>query len=637
MTKFNDSGYSPNELDRADIEEYIEKFGKDAIDKILANEIDDDIKAEMDAASVKAKEGAVFDLDKALDTYDPTFPRYTPSEDAFEFFTLMRMVEGKDFDFSTPIAHYFMVDLMLGYITDPMMFPYSEEVCKTITIDSLALAFMESRGLAKSTIVISFFGVYSAIKGELPNGIGKVYFYLWLAASSKGGARINALAVRAMCEESKFLNEYFEEMRFTDTESEFVRRCPSGKIGKDAKTPRKNRSFLIRYQGINTGVRGSRYGERRPCLIGLDDAILNTAAAYSKVMMANLENILYSDALAALKGGGKGRIFITFTPFHYSDVNTKAVLNGSFTPCVIPIARMFDVNNDTLTARDIESSWEDMHPATSIASMVRKAKAANKLRMFMQERMLRLTSDSDRLIPEKCIQFCDMSMIQDNLYAYNIYITTDFTTTSGENSDFSGAAAWAISNNGDWFMLDIALRKMSMEEQYTTVLDWAAKYKRKGKHVELGVEVDGNQGAHIFGLEKIMMERSDWYTFARQRGIDKDEMRKGILSRKVGGNKHERFRVAVTQLMLPQKMWFPEHLRHTPDMKEFLEQIRGATHNNFARADDGPDLVSMLMAMVVVQPTETVKVEGKKSIKRSMWSSIDWDDEPESYSGSTVF
>lgn len=56
---------------------------------------------------------------------------------------------------------------------------------------------MESRGLAKSTVVISFFGVYSAIKGELPNGIGKVYFYLWLAASSKGGARINALAVRA--------------------------------------------------------------------------------------------------------------------------------------------------------------------------------------------------------------------------------------------------------------------------------------------------------------------------------------------------------------------------------------------------------------------------------------------------------
>ncbi len=607
MAKFSDSEYSPNELDKADIEEYIEKYGKAAVEKMLSNEIDDDMKAEIDAASAEAKSNAVFDLDKALDSYDPTFPRYTPSEDAFEFFTLMRMVEGKDFDFSTPIAHYFMVDLMLGYVTDPMMFPYSEEICKTITIDHLSLAFMESRGLAKSTIVISFFGVYSAIKGVLPNGIGKVYFYLWLAASSKGGARINALAVRAMCEESKFLNDYFEEMRFTETESEFVRRCPSGKIGKEASTPRKNRSFLIRYQGINTGVRGSRYGERRPCLIGLDDAILNTAAAYSKVMMANLENILYSDALAALKGGGKGRLFITFTPFHYSDVNTKAVLNGSFTPCVIPIARMFDVEADSIAAREIESSWEDMHPATSIASMVRKAKAASKLKMFMQERMLRLTSGADRLVPDNCIQWCDVKPIVKNIHGYNIYITSDFTTTSGEKSDFSGIAVWAVSNNDDWFLLDLALRKMSMNEQYTTMIDWAAKYRRMGKHVELGVEIDGQQSAHIFSLEAEMSKRGDWYTFARQKGVDKDDTKKGILSRKAGADKISRFRVAVNNYVLTQKMWFPQHLKETTDMKEFIEQIKGATHEAFTRADDGPDLISMIQHIRTVLPTEAVR------------------------------
>src|SRR5574344_1567151 len=61
-----------------------------------------------------------------------------------------------------------------------------------------------------------------------------------------------------MCEDSKYLKDYFEEMRFTETESEFVRKDPTGKVAK------KDRSFLIRYQGINTGVRGSRYGERRP-------------------------------------------------------------------------------------------------------------------------------------------------------------------------------------------------------------------------------------------------------------------------------------------------------------------------------------------------------------------------------------
>lgn len=976
MSHYNDE-YLAEELSKEDKEYLVQKLGAKAA-KVMANEIDEEEAEEFRLKEQETKESAVFDLDAALDSYDPTFPRYTPSADAFEFFTLMRLVEGKDFDFSTPIAHYFMVDMLLGYIDDPMMFPYSEEVCKTIEIDNLAIGFMQSRGMAKSTVVISFFGVYSAIKGELPNGIGKVYFYLWLAASSKGGARINALAVRAMCEDSVYLKNYFESMRFTETESEFVRKGTG---------PTKNRSFLIRYQGINTGVRGSRYGERRPdchvagttvmteygthlvedhqgpisrghweicseikvrgltnteivskdhqywakvcvgdrCVIengkklprysetkpkftkvseltdrhwigeridteiqpvqplqekvpviternaqghviateynwqdiqidemqmeefwwiyglwlgdgslqtttlaiefyianteretvgkklyecadsigmklfedknvrpgcykvvvtgyknrsvahwlksqkagnsikmipnwvlkiepklqkqlilgyiaadgyedpvgnqvrinsvnydvlrklqkmcgrlglptyirntkqageqlfpggkvhmcnhqwelkikegvsdilgftqlkeshrvkykqvhisdgmlwrqvqsikdteethelivikchnkkltdvvgtehayeteygvsknciGTDDAILNTAAAYSKVMTANLEDIIYSDSLAALKGGGKGRLINTFTPFHYNDVNTKAILNGTFTPVIIPIAADFDIDKPDLTARDIESSWEDMHPATSIAKMVRKAKASNKLKSFLQERMLRLASDADRLIPEKCIQFCDTTIIQDNLHAYNIYITTDFTTTKGENADFSGAAVWALGNNGDWFMLDLVLRKMDMEEQYRTVLDWAARYKRMGKHVELGVEIDGGQVAHIFSLEKIMMERSDWYTFAKQRGVDKDDTRKGILSRKAGGDKHERFRVAVTQFMLPQKLWLPEHLKDTKDMKEFLDQIRGATHANFARSDDacftGDTLVHM--------------------------------------------
>jgi len=626
MRGYNDE-YKVEDLSVEDKEYLLATLGASA-EHLINNVVDEEEMEAAHALEAETKANAVFDLDAALDSYDPTFPRYTPSVEAFEFFTLMRLVEGKDFDFATPIAHYFMVDLLLGYITDPLSFPYSKEVCKSIEIDPLAIGFMESRGLAKSTIVISFFGVYSAIKGTLPNGIGKVYFYLWLAASSKGGARINALAVRAMCEESAYLKDYFEEMRFTETESEFVRKGAG---------PKKNRSFLIRYQGINTGVRGSRYGERRPDLIGADDAILNTAAAYSKVMTSNLEDIIYSDALAALKGGGQGRLILTFTPFHYNDVNTKALLNGAFTPAVIPIARDFDVEKEGLTARDIESSWEDMHPAVSIAKMVRNARKANKLKSFLQERMLRLSSDADRLVPEKCLQFCDTTFIQDNLYAYNIYITTDFTTTSGETSDNSGAAAWALGNNGDWFMLDLVLRKMSMTEQYTTVLDWAARYRRMGKHVEIGVEVDGNQTAHIFSLEKIMMERSDWHTFAKQKGVDKDEIRKGILSKKAGGSKHERFRIAVTQFMLPQKLWLPEHLKDTQDMKEFLEQVRGATHMNFARADDGPDLVSMLNHMVVVQPTQAARIDKQDNIKRSIYSDMNFEKEEENYKGSTVF
>jgi len=580
------------EQKQEELAELVELYGEDMVQGV----VDEARKRVVDEDAKEFLEGAEFDLDGALDTYDPTFPRYQPSKDAFEFFILMRLIEGKDFEFDTPIAHYFMVDMLLGYIDDPMMFPYSKEICATIEIDKNAIGIMASRGLAKSTVGISFFGVYSAIKGKLPNGIGKVWFYLLIAASSKGGARVNALAVRAMCEDSKWLNDYFEEMRFTETESEFVRKDLTG------NTPKKDRSFLIRYQGMNTGIRGNRYGERRPCALMFDDTILNTAAAYSKIMMDTLHTILHSDAVNALKGGGKGRVLLYFTPFHYGDVNTKAILSGAFTPVIIPMARAFNADLD-VDVGDIESSWEAMHPRISIVSLIKRAKKAKELKLFMQERMLRLTSGSERLVPDSCIQFTDMKIIEDNLDAYNIYITTDYTTTSGEKSDFSGIATWAVNSNEDWFMLNLYLRKMGMDTQYALTLEEADKYKRKGKNVQIGVEVDGNQSAHVNALEKEMRKTGTYHPFAKQKG-QLDNPRKGILSKSTGVAKHERFRIAASQVFLPGKVWLPKHLERTPDMQEFISQIKGATHEAFTRSDDGPDLVTQaVVSMHVYYPT----------------------------------
>lgn len=618
------SSYELSKEQLAEVKKEItEEFGKDIANNVVDEEA---IRAAAEEYE-KLKAEVSFDLDAALDTYDPTFPRYTPSKEALEFFNLMRLVQGQDFEFDTPIAHYFMADLLLGGITDVMQFPYSEEVCKTIELDPLRIGFMASRGLAKSTLVISFFSVYSAIKGELPNGIGKVYFYLLIAASSKGGARVNALAVRAMCEDSEFLQEYFEEMRFTETESEFVRK---------GSGPKKNRSFLIRYQGYSTGIRGSRYGERRPDTIIMDDAILNTAAAYSKIISDNLEEVIYSDAINALKGGGKGRVLLCFTPFHYGDVNTKALLQGAFTQCVVPIAKSFD-ENTTLKEKDITSSWEAMHPAKAIAGLVRSAKKAKKLKGFMQERMLRLTSGSERLVPDSCIQWYDVQNVINRIDYYNVYITTDYTTTSGEKSDYSGIASWAVSNNEDWFLLNVSLRKRSMAEQYNDTLEEAARWKRRGKHVEIGVETDGNQGAHIYALEQEMLKRGDFFTFAKQKGKENSD-KKGLLSKSTGVNKHERFRIAVSQVVLPKKMWFPEHLKGTPDMEEFLDQIRGATHESFTKSDDGPDLITQgVVTMKVIYPTEAPMTEDNKltEVADSIWGSME--KEEEIRGGSTIF
>ncbi len=366
------------------------------------------------------------------------------------------------------------------------------------------------------------------------------------------------------------------------------------------------------------------------------------AAAYSKTVQDNLFSMVNSDANAALKGGYKGRIINCFTPFNYSELNTASVLNGSYTPCVIPISNAIDVNDKSLKVNDIVSSWEAMHPAKSILSMIKEARKSKTLKSFLQERCLRLTSNTDRLIPEDCLQFCDMELIDKNLHAYNIYITTDFTTTSGEKSDFSGRAVWAVSNNEDFFMLNLVLRKMGFDEQYNGCIDDAAKYKRRGKHVEIGVETDGIQAAHVHALEQIMLKRGDWYTFARAKN-DPNSKRKGILSRGTGVDKHERFRIA-SNIILAKKMWLPNHLKDTPDMIEFLAQIRGTTHEKFTRADDGPDLITMAMvSMDIVFPTSenSVDIEAIDKIERDKYELDYWgdddDDLNEIRTGSTIF
>lgn len=578
--------------------------------------------------AIKLLKEAEFPWEKALDSYDPTFPNYTPSEQAFNFFNIMRLVKGEDFEVGNSLAQYFIIDVLFDNVT-PEMFPYSKEVVEHIQIDNDRIAVCCSRGLAKSTLVTNFLPIYVAITGELPN-YGKQKFWLLLGASSRGHARNMAVSIKAVCEASKFMNDAMEYMRFTETEIEFLRKGSGSE---------ESRYFCIRFMGIFTPTRGQKNKfNARPDLALMDDCMPSHAAAYSKAITKNLETAINADLGNALKARG-GKIWNIFTPMNYQEPNTASVLNGSFTPVLIPVAANFDP--EYVTEGQIVSSWPQEHTSKSIHKMWKLAKASKSMQLFMQERMLRLTSGSDRLVPESCIQWLDMRTIEKNISAYNIYITTDYTTTSGEGSDFSGRATWAVNSNEDWFLLDLRLRKQTMDEQYKDTLQEANKWLRRGRHVEIGVEVDGNQNAHIYSLEKMMLDTSTWATFARQKNNPNPD-KKGILSRSTGVKKHERFRIAVNNVLLPKKMWFPLHLKDTPDMQEFISQIRGATHSQFTRADDGPDLITMaVVSMEVVYPSVSVDEDVTTKITPDglIWSSSFEEDMDELNTGnrSTVF
>jgi len=557
----------------------------------------------------------LFDMEEALNTIDYSFPNYIPSEEALEFFAIMRMVAGEDFEFTTPLAHYFMVDVLFGQVTKEQ-FPYSKEVCDSIPINPHRVAIVASRGLAKSTVVTAFYPIYCAIKGVVPNG-DKTRFHLLLGASAMGGAKVMSKAVQALCEDSVFCNNWFESMDFTETESRFVRNG----IGKE-----KSRAFLIRYLGIGGNIRGNRdnYGERYDHAI-MDDVILNTQAAYSEVQMSLLRELIASDLENGLVGGLRGRIFSVATPFNLGDPVVETLTGGGYTPVLLPICESISAD---MTAEEFKGAWPAMHPYEAVIRQYRQAIASKSTKSFNQERMLRISSDEDRMISTDMIEMYSRKDLIKKIDAYNIYITTDFTTTSEAKSDFSAIACWAVNSNRDYYLLDLCLRRQGIGEQYNELFNMVEMWQSKGKNVEVGIEIDGQQRSHLFSLKEMMLKRTTWFTFARQKGAKFGA--EGINSRSSGQGKHERFR-----FMLPQfqnhKIHFPVELVDTPDMKEAMSQLKYTTWSNFAGHDDFPDVISQLGMMELRFPNISPgSFKPTNSRDRAMWGNSSSDVEEDS-------
>lgn len=543
----------------------------------------------------KKHERYEFNVDKALDCIDLSFNGYTPSKDSIEFFNIMRLVYGEDFEVDNGLMHYFLVDLVYGNIKREN-FPYSQEINEKIRINHKKIAIIASRFSAKSTIITAFMPIVTAITGKMPN-FGDVMFWVSFGDSQQAGAKVQANTIRDICDDSLFCKEYFEKMRFTDEECEFIRR-------DDPKNPLpvKKRAFMFKVKGAAGGsVRGIRYKTERPQIFTFDDIIKNEADAGSDVIMAKLRSMIYSDAENAL--GKKGKIIIVNTPFNKKDPVYAALEGGVWTPVCLPVCEKIYLD---MPKSEYRGSWEAMKSYEEIMEKYEDAYYGYTVREFMQELMLRISSEEDKMIPDKLLetQWYKRVDILKNIHAYNLYMTTDFTTTGRKGSDLSGIAVWAVNHNQDHFMLDLCLRKQEMIQQYDEVFRFVDLYTPENKTFEVGVETDGQQKAHILALKDRMRQRSNYFTIARQKGSEPGS--EGIQSRLEAGNKHWRMRMALP-LFQNRKIFFPEELRGLPEMNELMEEIRYTTYTKFnSKFDDGMDLISQLNIMEIIYPAKNM-------------------------------
>lgn len=537
---------------------------------------------------LKARPGYSFSVDAALDSIDLTFNGYIPSLDAINFFNVIRLVLGEEPEVENSLMHYFLVDLVFGNIKREN-YPYSKEINDKIIIDTERIAIIASRMSAKSTVITAYLPIYCAVTGKIPN-FGDIMFMVGFGDSQQAGAKVQANTIRDFCSDSVFCTNYFEKMRFTDEECEFIRKG-EGLI--------KKRAFMYKVKGAAGGsVRGIRYRTERPSAFLFDDIIKSEAEANSPVIMKKLHSMIYADAENAL--GRKGFIIAVNTPFNKKDPVYSALEGGIWTPICLPLCEKISLD---LKEEEYISNWPSMHPYAKTMKRYTNAVYGGTLREFNQELMLRISSEEDKMIKDDMIQWYDRQKITRALGNFTVLITTDFTASGSRNGDYSGIAVWAIGADDDKFLVDLELQKRTIQEQYDALFRMVSKYGKNGRVVEVGMEIDGQQQLNMFALRQMMIEKNMWFRFAKQKGSKVE----GIRSRTASGNKFERFKYMMPSFE-GRKIWFPENLRETADMKELLEELNYVTFTGIgSKHDDGLDLISQVGMIDYLLPSTSME------------------------------
>lgn len=504
---------------------------------------------------------------------------YIPSSFAIEFVNFIKLVENGNPENKTPVVHYRMIDQFVGTLNED-----GEE-------DDRDTLNMCHRGIAKSTLK-EYLLLYIAVFESLPN-FGKVPYALYVSDSIENGVKKMRKSLEYRWENSVFLQKYIPTIRFTDVRWEF--KNIDGGV------------FIVSGYGAKTGVRGTRENGTRPVLALLDD-LISDSDARSDIVISDVEDTIYKAIDYALHPQRR-KIIWSGTPFNARDPLYKAVESGAWKVNVYPICEHFPC-----TREEFKGSWEDRFSYDYVNKQYTKALRLGKTDTFMQELMLRIMSEEDRLVPDTDIQWYRRGSVLENKLKFNFYITTDFATNDKEHNDFSVISVWAYSCNGDWFWVDGVCRKQTMDKNIKDLFKYAQRYKP----LEVGIEVSGQQQGFVSWLKEEMITKNHWFNLAS----DQNGKLPGIRPK---NNKLDRFNI-VQPFFSNHKMFFPQELRESPEMVECMDELKLLSQAGFkSKHDDFADTISMLGSLRPWRPAEDTVM--RRAEESDTWEADEWDDD----------
>ena len=517
-------------------------------------------------------------VDDWLDRVDYSFLNdgaYVPSEFALNYVNFIKLVNGQQGEsHPSPVVHMRMLD----QLADP---------------NATQLANLCSRGLAKTTLFGEYLVLYIATFGQI-EGFGEVSGMIYISDSMENGVKSLRKNIEFRYKNSEFLQYWIPEASFTDNYMEFVNR--------------DGHRFGVKMFGAKTGLRGTKIFGKRPTLCVLDDLVSDDDAK-SKAAMTAIKDTVYKGVNYALDPTKRKTVF-NGTPFNKNDILYEAVESGAWKVNVWPICERFPC-----TREEFRGAWEERFTYDFVLEQYENSKKTGQLSAFNQELMLRIMSDEDRLVAPQDIRWYSRQQLLANKGRFNFYITTDWSTSEKKGADFTVISVWALSNNGDWFWVDGIRERQTMEKSVDELFRLVAQYRP----MNVGVEVTGQQGGFVPWLQREMLQRNVWFTFATHGNAQNPGVRPE--TDKIG-----RFSLVVP-LFKTGKIYYPEELRTHSTVAAHVEEITLATPLGFkSKNDDCADTVSMLECLGAWRPSEEAPAMKQQN---DMWTI----DEPEPSGG----
>lgn len=484
---------------------------------------------------------------------DLNSPSYMPSDFALTFMNFIKLVNGSVGESNkTPPVHLKMLDKVIS--------------------PSSYIANLVFRGAAKTTLFMEYLSLYLGLFHYIPN-FGTVDGMIYVSDSMDNGVKSARKNIEFRYNASDFAQEWIPHAKFTDNYIEFGNR--DGQL------------LGIKLFGAKTGLRGTKIFGKRPVLAVLDD-LVSDDDANSRVAMEAIKDTVYKGVNHALDPTRRKVIF-NGTPFNKEDILIEAVESGAWDVNVWPVCEKFPCPPE-----EFSGAWEDRFTYAYVKEQYEFAERNGKIAAFMQELMLRITSEEERLVQDAEIRWYKRTNLLANQSSFNFYITTDFATSKKQTADYSVISVWAYNANGDWFWVDGACERMTMDKTINHLFRLVQMYKPQ----QVGVEVTGQQGAFITWLQQEMINRNIWFNFASSEKSGDPGIRPMI-------DKLARFNLVVPWFKAGKFYW-PEELRHSVIVGQFMQQIRLATSSGLKGKDDCLDTISMLGYLKPWKPSDSV-------------------------------